>query len=372
MKIMIPLNDPARKFKLNDDLMNQLILLFKSGPYLNGPIRDGFEQVFAEYIGVDSCVGVSSGTSALELAFKSLNLPVGSEILMTANAGGYGSIAAVNSGLTPKYFDVDERGLASIESLKTRFTTKSKALLITHLYGQMADIKIIKNFCDNNNIYLIEDCAQSTGSKLTNQKSGSFGNLSTFSFYPTKNLATMGDAGAVCTSDPILAIRLRELRQYGWNKRYDANISGGSNFRMDEFHAKVLVDQLKELDDKNLIRRGIWNRYSNTLEKFGLNIIGNPSESFVAHLGVIRVKNRGEIMEKFAKLGVQTSAHYPIPDYRQKAFEKYFDMELKVTDALCKEVLTIPLFPEMIENEILQVEESLLDIFSTNENLMSK
>ena len=369
---MIPLNDPARKFKSDDNLMDELLFLLKSGPYLNGPIRENFEQVFAEYIGVDSCVGVSSGTSALELAFKALNLPYGSEILMTANAGGYGSIAAVNSGLIPKYFDVNEEGLGNFKSIESKVSNKSKALLITHLYGQMADVRTIKKFCDEQNIYLIEDCAQSTGAKLSGQKAGSFGNLSTFSFYPTKNLATMGDAGAVCTSDSLLANRVRKLREYGWNKKYDADISGGSNFRMEEFHAKVLVKQLLELEEKNEIRRAIWKRYSSALEKNGLKIIGNLSESFVAHLAVMRVKNRDKVVEKFTKLGVQSSVHYPIPDYKQNAFKKYFETALKVTDALCQEVLTIPLFPEMNESEILRVEEVLLEIFSVNGNLVIK
>ena len=369
---MIPLNDPSRKFNSDSDLMDELLLLLKSGPYLNGPNREGFEKVFAEYIGVDSCIGVSSGTSALELAFKALDLPQGSEILMTANAGGYGSIAAISSGLIPKYFDVDQEGLGNFESLEKKFSNKSKAVLITHLYGQMADVQKIKNFCDEKNIFLIEDCAQSTGSKLSGQESGSFGNISTFSFYPTKNLATMGDAGAVCTSDPLLANRLRKLREYGWDEKYDADISGGSNFRMEEFHAKILIKQLLDLDKKNEIRRNIWKRYSYALEKNGIKIIGNPTESFVAHLAVIRVKNRFEVTKKFTEFGIETSAHYPIPDYRQKAFAKYFDSELKMTDTICKEVLTIPLFPEMNESEILRVEEVLVEIFSANENSVNK
>lgn len=359
---MIPLNDPSRKFDLTRTLESDLISLIKSGPYLNGLNVASFEESFSKYVGVKYCIGVSSGTSALELALKSLRLPVGSEILMTANSGGYGSIATINSGLTPKYFDVNDSGLADIDSLKKYLTSNSKAIIVTHLYGQSVRVDNFRNFCDSNKLFLIEDCAQAAGAILDGNKIGSFGHISTFSFYPTKNLSTIGDAGCVCTEVSSIAQNIRSLREYGWKNKYFAETKGGGNYRMDEIHAMILNNQLIDLDRKNQIRREIWKKYFESLRGSGIKLLGKFDETFVAHLAVVRVKERDILAHKLSKIGIQTAIHYPVPDYQQDAFSKYFPTKLKETEQMCAEVLTLPLFPEMTEIEISKVVSALHEI----------
>jgi dTDP-4-amino-4,6-dideoxygalactose transaminase len=279
---------------------------------------------------------------------------------MAANAGGYAALAAINSGLKPKFVDVSENGLIDFNSLPTENEGVS-AIVVTHLYGQLCDMQNLSNYSRLHDLRVVEDCAQSAGSSIDSLMAGSFGDISAFSFYPTKNLGGIGDGGAVCTSSKGLKENCLKLREYGWADRYYSEIPYGSNFRMDEIQALILNDQLSVLDHKNGIRRDIWRRYAEICGRFGVHILGNSSEGFAPHLAVLRVPNRNGFIDFMQSHGISTAVHYPHPDYRQPGIGTDPELNLEMTEVLCKEVVSIPLFPDMTESEIQKVERVLED-----------
>jgi dTDP-4-amino-4,6-dideoxygalactose transaminase len=245
---------------------------------------------------------------------------------------------------------------------KDMVDAKTRAVIVTHLYGQInKDIEAFRIFCDKWRIALIEDCAQTLGASLNSQPSGSFSTLSTFSFYPTKNLGTIGDAGAVATSNPLLVKKLLSIREYGWVNRYEIVNHGGSNFRSDELHALVLNRQLERLSEKNKTRKNIWHKYKNAINQNGISILGSHDESFVAHLAVLKCKTRKRFMSFMNERGIETSIHYPIPDNKQIVFSEYDNEVLQNTMSLSEEVVSIPLFPELTEQQISLVVNAIED-----------
>jgi dTDP-4-amino-4,6-dideoxygalactose transaminase len=359
---VIPLNDLSRRFAKDSLILDRVKNLLISGPYFKSEYTQGFESAFATYIGVDFCTTVSSGTSALELSIKALNLKHGSSILMVANAGGYAAIAAKNCGLRPYFVEVNEYGLIDPNSLPSQCVDVT-AIVVTHLYGQVCDMPSLLAYAKLHNLKVIEDCAQAAGSSLGNQNAGSFGDISSFSFYPTKNLGGVGDSGAVCTSDSELSARTLKLREYGWSERYFALESGGGNYRMDEIQALVLLDQMNQLDQNNRIRQSIWQRYAKICIEHDVRILGNFGIGFSPHLAVIRVPNRKNFIKFMADHGVSSTAHYPYTDYQQPGIGLRKDFKLPLTEILCDEVVSVPIFPEMLESEIAQVEASLDSYF---------
>jgi len=355
----VVLNAPYRKFKGDEKFLHLINEFLSKGPYLKGEPLEEFEHNFAQYIGTRYCVGVSSGTSALELAFLSLNLAPGTKIGVTANAGGYSSIAALRSNLIPEYIEVNDNGMIDYNSIGINSQVDLKVIVVTNLYGQSLDINELRSRFGSRDLIVIEDCAQSVGAMQGPTKAGSLSDISTYSFYPTKNLGTFGDAGAICTNNEIYIQRLKKLREYGWDSRYFAEIANGSNFRMDNIHAITLTYQLSKLDSNNNIRLNIWRKYLECMNKSD-RIIGINSPEFVAHLAVIVSSDRKTFMNFLAKQGVETSIHYPYPDYEQSAFSKFKVRRLEVTENLCASVFSIPLFPEMFESEIEIVLDSLL------------
>lgn len=354
--IKIPFNDPSRKFRNDSQLIHEISKFINNGPYLKGKYLEDFENDFAEYLNVKYCIGVASGTAALELALRSFDFPAGSKIGLTANAGGYGTISILKSNLIPFYLEVDHNGLLDIEKLALINLADVKAIIVTNLYGQAVDVMALRSFTDNFGISIIEDCAQSAGAKVGRVQSGSLSSVSTFSFYPTKNLSSFGDSGAVCTNSSELANRIWALREYGWSKRYYAELSGGSNFRMDDLHALCLSRQLPRLDSDNDRRRNIWKFYEDALQNED-RLIGNYSQQFVAHLAIIFTKKRKKFLEYLENSGIRTAIHYPFPDYEQPAFRNYFQNNLDNTNEFCSSILSIPLFPEMLDSEVEYVEK---------------
>lgn len=358
----VPFNSPAKKFAEDQGLSAAINELIFNGPYFHGKHEKYFESQLAITVGQSSAVMVSSGTSALVLALASLELDPLSEILITANAGGYSSIACVRNGLIPRYVDVDAFGQMDFSIFKQMVSANTRAVIVTHLYGQMnCQMEAFRAFCNNASITLIEDCAQTVGAILGGQPSGSFSKLSTFSFYPTKNLGTIGDAGAVATSDPLLLKRLLSMREYGWTNRYEIVNDGGSNFRSDELHSLVLSRQLERLNEKNNTRKNIWNRYKKSIYINDISILGSEDESFVAHLAVLKCKTRDKFISFMNERGIETSIHYPIPDNKQTVFSKYDNEKLENTMILCDEVVSVPLFPELTESQISLVVNAIQD-----------
>lgn len=351
--IRIPFNDPKRKFSQDKNLSSSVAELMANGPYFHGPEEIVFEESLASLVNVSNSVFVSSGTSALYLAVASLELPLGSEVIMAANAGGYASVAVNANGLVPVYVEIDTEGQLDFEKIEPSKTSNTAAVIVTHLFGQMnLNTLRIREYCDSNGLKLIEDCAQSISAKFQGVTAGSLADISTFSFYPTKNLSSFGDSGAAGTSSPDLYLGLKARREYGWVMRYDAEFSNGGNYRGDELHALTLNRQLKLLRQQTIRRKEIWETYKSSITSADLHLIGSSDESFVAHLAVLRVTDREAFRAYLLSRGIETSVHYPYPDYRQKAFAKFHGNPLLLTEDFVSKIVSIPLFSELEDAEV--------------------
>ena len=362
---IIPFNIPSENLKLQvDAIENDLLNILRTGPYLNGPYLKKFESKLAHFLATEFCFGVSSGTAALDLAFRCLELESSAEILVPANCGGYSTLSTLNSNLRPKFYDVDANGLIDFSKIYSYLSPDTKALVVTHLYGQMCDMNWLISFCKENRLFLIEDCAQALGSSFEGTPAGSFGDIATFSFYPTKNLASIGDAGAIATRHSELAFKIDALRQYGWTTRYSIDLNGGSNYRMDEIHALCVTAGFEVLTEQVERRRAIFNEYNSVLKKYGSRLLTSDYGYMAPHLAVLRVKNRENFISFFMGYNVETSIHYPITDYSQSAIkDKTFqDFDGWETTLFCNEVISIPLFPSMSERMVARVIE-VLDAF---------
>jgi dTDP-3-amino-2,3,6-trideoxy-4-keto-D-glucose/dTDP-3-amino-3,4,6-trideoxy-alpha-D-glucose/dTDP-2,6-dideoxy-D-kanosamine transaminase len=365
-KATVPFNDLSRNaakvwaraaLRWNDTL--------SSGRVILGSAVEDFEAQFAAYLGGGTVVGVANGTDALELAMRAVGVSRGSSVVLAANAGFYASTAICAIGASPRFVDVDPAhvtpGVAEVE--RAMSSGHVHAVVITHLYGRLAfDIERIAASCRAAGVPLIEDCAQSHGSRSTVTVSGAFGDVSAFSFYPTKNLGALGDGGAVFTRSSDIAERVRALRQYGWSNKYVVEHAGGRNSRLDEIQAIVLLDALTELDARNEVRRSIVNRYRQDSPWLSFVCASQGREEWVGHLCVVSVDNRDLYRKQLAEAGVMTDIHFPVPDHRQPVLAHLQLPALPVTEALAQRVLSLPCFPDMTDAEISTVAEALAKV----------
>ena len=247
-------------------------------------------------------------------------------------------------------------------SLRAALTPRTKAIVATHLYGRMADMPRIAGIAAAAEIPVVEDCAQAHGARLAGKAAGAWGKLGCFSFYPTKNLGALGDAGAVVTNDATLAGRVRELRQYGWRRKYECGGEGGRNSRLDELQAAILCAKLPHLDAWNSRRRAIAALYSDLLGGAGLQLPPAPGGHDVVHLFVVRTRHRDLLRAHLAAEGIAAEVHYPTADHRQECYRAaaWAQVELPETERCCGEVLTLPCFPEMRDDEVVRVAKGLL------------
>ena len=329
--------------------------VLRSGWFVLGPEVKAFEEEFAAYCGVAHCVSLANGTDALELALRALDIGgPGKTVLTVANAGMYGTAAILATGATPAYADIlPDTLLMDIADLRRMLDQQPvDAVIVTHLYGLLADVSEIIRLARAKNIPVIEDCAQAHGAMLRGQKAGSFGDIGCFSFYPTKNLGALGDGGAIVTGRADLAEKVRQLKQYGWSVKYHAELAGGRNSRLDEIQAAVLRVMLPLLDQWNNRRREIATRYTEKIAHPAVIVPAIHSEEYVAHLYVIRTARRDGLKQHLAEAGIPSDIHYPIPDYAQASCRHLFEgADKPATSRACAEVLTLPCFPEMSDNE---------------------
>lgn len=359
---MIPLNDLSRQVAERQHREIEVAAsVLVSGHYIKGSRTEELESALSALIGGSQVLAIANGTDALMLAMLGLGLKPGDKVATVGNAGGYSSTAAVRIGLQPVLIDIDSNSAQmSCEDLEQAFKKGSiQAVVVTHLYGQLADVETIRELCDRYNVYLIEDCAQAIGARRNGKAAGSWGDASTFSFYPTKNLGAIGDAGAVAFKVLEHYETARSFSQYGWTSRYEISIAGGFNSRIDEIQAAILLERLPHLDEDNAKRREIIKIYSSSLTG-ERRMLGQPDESFVGHLAVLVTTNRASDVEKLHSQGVATGIHYPILDNKQKAWKEQFTgTEIPNSEILVNQILTIPCFPLMSDGEVHQVATAL-------------
>jgi aminotransferase EvaB len=360
---MLLINDLARhNAPLLPEIENAIGRVLQSGWYILGAQVARFEEAFATFCGVAHCVGVGNGTDALELALRALGIGLGDQVITTANSGGYATTAIRCTGAEPAYIDVGgSLNLMNIKDLHDAVTSRTRAIIATHLYGRMVDMPALLAVARPAGIPVIEDCAQAHGARLHGKAAGAWGQLGCFSFYPTKNLGALGDGGAVVTDEAALAERLRALRQYGWTHKNECGAERGRNSRLDEIQAAILSVKLPHLDSWNRRRRAIAALYSELLQGAGPELPPVPGESDVAHLYVIRTPARDRIRAALAERGIAAEIHYPIPDHRQLCDRDapWSARDLPVTEACCREVLTLPCFPEMRDEEVVRVAQAV-------------
>ena len=329
-----------------------------SGWLILGPEVQKFEGSFATFLGANYCIGLANGTDAIELALKAMGVGHGDRVATVANAGMYATIAMFAIGAEPYFMDVDldTRG-ATLAEITRAVEMGVKAVVVTHLYGlAVPEIALIAEYCVQKGIPLLEDCAQAHGAQINDKCIGTFGNVSSFSFYPTKNLGALGDGGAVVTNDEEIAEKVRLLRQYGWTKKYRVEIPGARNSRLDEMQAAILSAFLPYLDETNARRREIAMRYSEKIHHSNIVVPKVGGSDYVAHLYVMRSQQRNALRDHLRSNNVESEVHYPIPDYRQPIFEgRFSEIYLKNTERLANEVLTLPCYPEISDEAVENV-----------------
>ncbi len=362
--INIPFGDLKRHYEtIRAELDGAALRVLASGWWILGPEVRAFEEAFAAFCGVGHAVGVGNGTEALHLALVALGVGPGDEVITVANAGVYATVVILQAGARPVYVDVEERGYNLDPALlEAAITPRTRAIIPVHLYGRMADMDAILAVAGRHGIPVIEDCAQAHGTTLNGRAAGSMGVCGCFSFYPTKNLGALGDGGAIVTGDAALAEKLRRLRQYGWERKYYTADLGGVNSRLDELQAALLQVKLGHLPAWNETRRRWAGRYDELLAGSEL-ILPPDQEGHIYHLYVVRSSDRDGLQTALRARGIGTEIHYPLPAHCQPVYAQFAPPAgLPVTERLAREVLSLPLYPELSEAEIAVVAGAVRDI----------
>lgn len=368
VQLPVPMNDLKRVYRrFQDEIENAVLDAMRSGWWLNGAYGQQFCRKFADYVGAGDCIAVANGTDALELALRAavhVSAQHGSEVILAANAGGYATTACRQVGFTPKYVDIEYVSqLISIPEVVAATRDSTSAIVVTHLYGGVVNVRELKDGLAQAgfaHVPVIEDCAQAHGAKIGDAKVGSLGDAATFSFYPTKNLGTMGDGGAVVTSDARIASNVRQLQQYGWGGKYRVVCAGGRNSRMDEIHAATLDILLKYLDLRNDERRRILHRYRSAAKDRLKFVDGGDGQ--VAHLAVLLCEDRDNFRQFMKSRGIETDIHYPILDCDQPGWigqSINAEFDLPISRQSVGQLCSIPCFPELRVDEIERVVASI-------------
>ncbi len=357
---MIPVLDLARQTQaLRGELDAAIDAVLRSGHFILGPSVEAFEREFAQYCGARHAIGVASGTDALELALRALDIGDGDEVITTPFTFVATAEAISYVGATPVFADVEPESYnLDPESVERAISPKTKAIIVVHLYGRPARLDAFERIARERGIHLIEDCAQSAGSRYHGRRVGTFGIAGCFSFFPSKNLGAFGDGGMVVTDDERVAGRVRRLRVHGSAKKY-CHEEIGRNSRLDELQAAILRVKLRHLDAWVEARRAVAGHYTEGLRELAragvLTLPGEPSECYSSyHLYTIASSVREQLQESLRQRDIATAVHYPIPLHRQPAyaFLGYRSGQCPHAERAATEVLSLPCFPELAPQEI--------------------
>lgn len=352
----------SSKSEIDESVMRVL----NSESYILGSEVKSFEEEFAKYIGAEYCVGVNSGTDALILSLEALGIGAGDEVLTPSHTAVATIASIIAVGAVPIFVDISESSFTiDIEKAYSLVTSKTKALIAVHIYGHPCEMDPIMIFIHATGLKLIEDCAQAHGAEYKGKKVGTFGDISCFSFYPTKNLGAIGDGGALVTSNENIANRVRGLRQYGWDTNRTSQESGRVS-RLDEIQAAVLSVKLRKLDELNGKRQNLASLYSLNLKNSKLQLPqSNPQAEHVFHLFVIQVENRTQIISELNAANIFPGIHYPLPAHKHPAFMGFWDkntQSLMTTEALSNRILSLPMYPELSKSQVELVCEVITSV----------
>lgn len=339
--------------ELKEEIKSAVDRVIESNWFIDGNELLNFEKNFASYCNADYCIGCGNGLDGLTLALRAMGVKKGDEVIIPSHTFIATALAVSNIGAIPIFVEVKEDDYTINPNLiEEKITDKTKAIIAVHLYGQCADMDEINKIAKKHNLYVLEDAAQAHGALYKGRKAGSLGDAAEFSFYPGKNLGAMGDAGCVVTNNKELAIKVKELRNYGSSKKYCHNAKG-VNSRLDEIQAAILDVKLNRLD--------IWNEFRNKVAKKYLEGIKNDKvklpivseyNNHVWHLFVVEVENREDFMEYLKNNGITSLIHYPTAIHKQNAYEEYSNLNLPIAIEKASKVVSLPMYYGLTDEEV--------------------
>ncbi len=363
---MIKFADPKAQYEEYKHEIDEAISnVLNSDRYILGEEVASLEKEFSEYIGTKHSIGVANGTDALELSLRALNIGYGDEVI-TVSHTAVPTVAAIEScGASPVLVDIDENQYTmNVSHLKDALSSKTKAVIAVHIYGNSCDLSAISSFCKANDLKLIEDVSQAHGATFDKKKLGSIGDIGCFSCFPTKNLGAIGDAGLITTNSDQYAEKLIMLREYGWKNRLSQ--IQGRNSRLDEIQAAILRVKLSHLDETNSKRVIIADLYKSNLNSVPLKLPSHSQNvSPVFHLFVAQTDKRDQLLKFLSERGVFAGIHYPVPVHLQPAYlNRIKILDLSVTENIADKIISLPLYPELSKEKVEEVIECINSFFS--------
>ncbi|MGH2714316.1 MAG: DegT/DnrJ/EryC1/StrS family aminotransferase [Thermoleophilaceae bacterium] len=340
--------------ELADELHEAFDRVMRHGAFILGEEVEGFERDWAEACGTAECVGVSSGTAALALLLRAAGIAPGDEVIVPAHTYIASALAVVHTGAVPVLCDVEDgTGLLDVDSAGAAIGPRTAGILAVHLYGQLCDMPAVERLAKTRGLAVFEDAAQAHGAECRGRRAGGFGKGAAFSFYPSKNLGALGDAGAICTNDASLAERARSLRNVG-QRRKGEHLIAGSNDRLDGLQAALLSVKLRRLDTANAARRRHAALYRSLLGRRVRQLEERPSTRCIYHLFPVRIPHRERVAARLRATGIGTGVHYPLPLHRQPALRDLAVVrgELSRSEAWAREELSLPMSPKLEPDEI--------------------
>lgn len=363
-------NPKANYLAHKDEIDDAIDRVLRSGNYILGEEVHEFEQSFARYIGTNYCVGVANGTDAIRIALVALGVGVGDEVIVPSFTAIATISGIVQTGAIPVYADISPQTLTvSSRDIETRVTDKTVAIVPVHIYGNPCRMDEIMRIANQNNLWVVEDCAQAHGAAYAGKRVGSIGHIASWSFYPSKNLGCIGDGGAITTNSGDLHAKASGLQKYGWADWKLDRVSRyhGINSRLDELQAVVLSVKLGHLDHYNSLRGYVARIYNDSLKGSDNYEL---TSAFVGakhchHQYILKLSghvDRGELRKFMLERGVETGVHYPIPCHLQDGYKQ--EVTLPITEMMADRVLSLPMYPEMTVGDICRVVDAIKEYFN--------
>jgi dTDP-4-amino-4,6-dideoxygalactose transaminase len=335
--------------KIKKEIFEAFEKVYDATAFSGGPFVEEFEKSFAKYIGVKHAIGVSNGTTALHLAMLALNIGPDDEVVVPANTFIATAWGVSHAGATPIFVDCDETWNIDVTKIESAITSKTKAIIGVHLYGQPCDLDSLIAICNKHNLYLVEDAAQAQGARYKGKTVGSFGIMACYSFYPGKNLGACGEAGGLTTNNDEIAAHLRSLRNHGSTVRYHHD-EIGYNYRMGGLEGASLSIKLKYLEGWNNRRREIANRYYSEINNPKIMLQLKPDwADGISHLAVITTEDKDELVKYLLNNGINAAFHYPVPCHLQKAYSDLGHIvgDFPISEYLAAHCISLPMYPEL-------------------------